>query len=227
MALPIYVDIDLNGNEIKNMRLEQLAADPTGLDLYSGRAWYNTTTNEVKYYDGTVVQVVASKAYVISEINKLERLQGAYDASSGLLPTAANKTQGDLTQLVAGDYWIISVAGTIAGIRGDDVLSIGDKLQYLGGGAGVANNWVGIQTNLNDSLIGNQTGEKQTVNLVANTPLNVNAATISNIHSVQTYDSAGKLIIVDVEKLGGNNQRTLTSKKSLTGVVVELIGTKA
>lgn len=218
-----HVDIDLDLNQLKNAVLHQLASDP--VSPVQGQVWYNSTTDEIKYYDGAAIQIIANKAWVISEINKLERLQGQFDASPGLLPVAADKSQGDLTQIVNGDYWIINVAGTISGIGGSDVLDIGDKLQYTGGGAGTAANWVGIQTNLNDSNIGNVKAEKQTVNLVANTALNVNAATIANIHSVQVYNSAGELIVVNIEKLGGANQRTLTSKKSLTGVVVEFTGT--
>jgi hypothetical protein len=223
MAKLFHVDIDLDLNQLKNAVLEKLASDP--VTPVEGQIWYNDTTNEVKYYDGAAVKVIATKDYVISEINKLERIQGSFDASGGLLPVAGDKIAGDLTQIVAGDYWIISVGGTIAGIGGDDVLAIGDKLQYVGGGAGTAANWVGIQTNLNDSNIGNVKGEKQTVALVANVPLAVNAASIASIHSVQVYNSAGTEIIVDIQKLGGANQRTLTSKKSLTGVVVELLGT--
>lgn len=218
-----HVDINLDFNELKNHVMDKLAADP-GVPV-DGQTWFNTTTDEIKYYDGTAVRVIASKAWVTSEINKLERIQGSFDASPGLLPVAGDKIYGDLTQIVAGDYWIISVAGTIAGIGGDDILSIGDKLQYVGGGAGTAANWVGIQTNLNDSNIGNVKAEKQTVALVANVALAVNAATIANIHSVQVYNSAGLEIVVQIEKLGGANQRTITSKKSLTGVVVELTGT--
>lgn len=225
MAQKFYVDIDLDLNQLKNAVADTLTSDP--VSPAEGQFWYNTTDNLLKYFDGVSVKVIADRAWVTAEINKLERIQGSFDASAGLLPTAANKIAGDLTQIVAGDYWIIGVAGTIAGIQGDDVLSIGDKLQYVGGGAGTAANWVGIQTNLNDANIGNVKAEKQTVSLVANTPLNVNAATIANIHSVQVYNSAGDLIIVDIQKLGGANQRTLTSKKSLTGVVVELTGTGA
>lgn len=225
MAQKFHVDIDLDLNELKNALLDKVATDP--VSPVEGQVWYNTATDEVKYYDGTAVRVIASKAWVTSEINKLERIQGSFDASAGLLPVAGDKIYGDLTQIVAGDYWIISVAGTIAGIGGEDVLDIGDKLQYVGGGAGTASNWVGIQTNLNDANIGNVKAEKQTVALVANVPLAVNAATIANIHSVQVYNSAGDLIIVDIQKLGGANQRTLTSKKSLTGVVVEMTGTGA
>ena len=226
MAKKFYTDIDMNEQEVRNFSLEKLAADPSGGGLYTGRKWYNTTESVAKYYDGVAVRVYASRAWVTSEINKLERLQGSFDASSGALPTASNKSQGDLTQIVSGDYWIISVAGTIVGIQGADELSVGDKLQYTSGGAGTAANWVGIQTNLNDDKIGDIKGEKQTVNLVANTPLAVNAATLANIHSIQIYDPAGAEIVIDVEKLGGNNQRTLTSKKSLTNVVVEMTGTR-
>jgi hypothetical protein len=223
MAKLFQTDIDLDLNQLKNAVADTVTTDP--VSPAEGQFWYNTTDNVLKYFDGVAVKVIADRAWVTAEINKLERIQGSFDASAGLLPTASNKIAGDLTQIVAGDYWIIGVAGTIAGIQGDDVLSIGDKLQYVGGGAGTAANWVGIQTNLNDANIGNIKGEKQTVNLVANTPLNVNAASIANIHSIQIYNSAGTEIIVDIQKLGGANQRTLTSKKSLTGVVVEMTGT--
>jgi len=84
--------------------------------------------------------------------------------------------------------------------------------------------WIGIQRNLNDTLIGNAKTERQTVNLVANTPLTVSAAVITDVHSVQVFNSAGKEIIVEVDRSGLANQRILLSKRSLTGVVVELLG---
>jgi hypothetical protein len=141
-----------------------------------------------------------------------------------LLPVAADKTQGDLTTIHKGDYWIITVAGTIAGIQGSDVLEIGDVVQFYGTTPATAADWIGIQRNVDDGVLSTTVCEKQTVTLVANTPLNVNAASISNIHSIQVYNSAGDLIVVDIEKNGGNNQRTLTSKKALTNIVVEMIG---
>ena len=222
MAKKFQVDIDLDGLQIKNVVVDSVASDP--VSPVTGQIWYNTTSNKLKYYDGTTVQTVASESYVLNQIQQIGQSQGAYDASSGLLPTSSNLIDGDTT-IRRGDYWDISVAGTIAGIGGADELSIGDVLKFVGTNPATASHWIGIQRNLNDTLLGNVVGEKQTVNLVANTPLNVNAATITNIHSIQVYNSAGAEIIVDIEKLGGNNQRTLTSKKSLTGVVVELLGT--
>lgn len=225
MALPVYTDLDLNSNEIKNDRLEQLAADPTGVGLWTGRRWFNTTSNLAKYYDGTSVQVLASQAYVIAQLNALGQIQGGFSALAGALPTAAAKTQGDLTAIKKGDFWVITTAGTIAGLSGGATqLSVGDLIQFYGASPTTAADWIAIERNLNDSLVGNAKTERQTVSLVANTALAVNAATISDIHSVNVYDSAGTLILLDVQKLGGANQRTLTSKKSLSNIVVELVG---
>jgi hypothetical protein len=223
MAKKVYTDLDLDQvSTINQGGFEKIAGDaPTPVD---GQEWYNTTSDKRKVHIDTTTQVYAFESWVTAEINKLERIQGSFDASAGLLPNSGNKTQGDLTQIVPGDYWIISVGGTIAGIGGDDVLAVGDKLQYVGGGAGTASNWVGIQTNLNDANIGTVKKERQTVNLVANTPLTVTAATIADIHSVQVYNSAGLEIVVNIDRSGAANTRILTSKKSLTGVVVELLG---
>jgi hypothetical protein len=55
MAIPFLADIQLSGNQIFGLRLEVLAADPTGPDLYEGRLWFNSTHNLVKYYDGGTV----------------------------------------------------------------------------------------------------------------------------------------------------------------------------
>ncbi len=39
----------------ENQTFEPLAADPTGVGLWGGRHWYNTTDNLAKYYNGTAV----------------------------------------------------------------------------------------------------------------------------------------------------------------------------
>lgn len=61
MAKLFLTSIDMNGNEVKGLRCEILAADPTGGDLYEGRLWFNSTDNFLKYYDGTdVIEIGAS-----------------------------------------------------------------------------------------------------------------------------------------------------------------------
>lgn len=226
MTQQVYTNFDMNGNEIKNVSLEKLVADPTGGDLYEGRIWENITEHKYKWYDGVKVRILISEEEVQNLINQIGQSQGGFDASPGLLPTVANLIDGD-TQIRRGDYWDITVAGTIAGIGGDDVLDIGDILKFVGTNPTNAAHWLGIQRNLNDTLLGNTKTERQTVNLVAQTPLTVSATIIPDIFTIQVYNSAGEQIIVDVSKGANPNQRILKSNKSLTGVIVEMTGATA
>jgi hypothetical protein len=221
MAKFVYTDLNLDGNEVRSASWEKLVSDP--VSPFAGQHWLNTSTNKKKFYDGTTVHVVADEAFVEAAIQQIGQSQGAFDASPGLLPVVGDLIDGD-TVIRRGDYWDISVAGAIAGIGGADELSIGDVLKFVGTSPATASDWIGIQRNLNDVLVGNAKTERQTVNLVANTGLTVSAASISDVFSVQVYDSTGKEIIIEVSKGGSANQRVLTSKKSLTGVVVDLVG---
>lgn len=55
MATEVLVNLDLNGNQLLGLRLEVLAADPTGGGLYEGRLWFNSTSDVVKFYSGSQV----------------------------------------------------------------------------------------------------------------------------------------------------------------------------
>lgn len=220
-----YSNIDLNQSSvIKNGGFELIAGDP--VSPVEGQEWCDTTTTPPtrKVFKNGVIEVYAFRSYVDTEIDKISRYQGSYDASGGGLPAVGDKTQGDLTQLVAGDTWTVSVAGTITGIQGDDVLSVGDELKYLGGVVTDPNSWLGIQRNLDDALLGTTKADRQTVNLVAATGLTVASSTVSDIHSIHVYDSTGAEIEVCVEKTANPNERVLTSNANLTNVVVELVG---
>ena len=226
MVQQVYTSLNFNENEIKNVSFEKLAADPSGAELYEGRFWENTTEHKYKWYDGVKIRVIISEEEIQNLINQIGQSQGGFDASSGLLPTVANLIDGD-TQIRRGDYWDITVAGTIAGITGDDVLDVGDVLKFVGTNPATPAHWLGIQRNLNDTLLGNTKTERQTVNLVAQTPLTVSATIIPDIFTIQVYNSAGEMIMVDISKGANPNQRVLKSNKSLTGVVVEMTGATA
>lgn len=219
-----YVHRDFNKQELQNFAIQQLAADPTGVDLYEGRIWQNTTDNKIKKYLNGAVETFACESWVIEEINKLGQAQQSKSAAPGLLPVPADKVNGDLTTIVPGDWWAISAAGTITGIQGDDVLAVGDKIQFLGGDPTVASNWLGIQRNVDDLLLGFVKTDRQTVNLVASVPLTVASSVLTDIHSIQVYDTTGELIEVCISKTINLNERVLTSNVSLTGVVVDLMG---
>lgn len=221
MSKSVETDLVLNGNELKQVSYEKLAVDP--VSPYSGQYWLNTTSNKVKFFDGVVVHILADENYIETLIQQIGQSQGAFDASSGLLPTASNLIDGDTT-IRRGDYWDISVAGTIAGIGGADELAIGDVLKFVGTSPTNPAHYIGIQRNINDTMIGNVKAETQTVNLVANTPLTVSAATISTISAFVVFNSDGEEIILDIKRGLSPNQRIIQAKRSLTGVVVDITG---
>lgn len=217
-----YVDLNLNQQSIMNGKWEQIAGNPAS--PFEGQEWCDTVTGERKVYKGGQVVVYASQSWVTEQVNMIERSQGGFDANPGVLPALTDKTRGDLTAFQIGDYWVVNNAGTITGIQGDDVLSIGDKIEYLGGTPTDPNNWLGIQRNLDDNLLGNTVVDRQTVALAAGTDLTVSSSIVADIHSIQIYDSTGTFIELYVKKTANPNERIITSSVALSGVVVELTG---
>ena len=57
MSVPFLSNLDLNQNELQNARIQNLASDPGS--PVKGQIWVNSTTNLLKWYDGTTVQVIA------------------------------------------------------------------------------------------------------------------------------------------------------------------------
>ena len=53
MAIPFLNNIELNQNQVLNLRLQQLASAPSGV---SGQVYYNTATNRIGWHDGTAWQ---------------------------------------------------------------------------------------------------------------------------------------------------------------------------
>jgi len=51
MAVNFLDNLDLNGNQLLNGRIQNLSSDPTSAN--AGDIIYNTTQNKLKYYDGT------------------------------------------------------------------------------------------------------------------------------------------------------------------------------
>ena len=49
----------LGGGTIRNLKIEEVAADPTLEGLFEARFWYNSTTKALKYFNGTDVQTLA------------------------------------------------------------------------------------------------------------------------------------------------------------------------
>lgn len=62
MAIPFLNNLNLNFNELQNVKLQQLATDPSGAQLQQGLFWMNTASNPpvIKYYDGTNIITVGA-----------------------------------------------------------------------------------------------------------------------------------------------------------------------
>jgi len=69
--MKLYGNLKLHGGELQNLKLEVLTDDPTGIGLFEGRLWYNSTADAIKYYDGADVQIVGDTAELQTVINNL------------------------------------------------------------------------------------------------------------------------------------------------------------
>lgn len=65
MAIPVLSNLDLNLNQLLNLVVQNLSSDPGS--PVAGQFWYNTTTNVLKYYDGTSVRVIAKLTNSLSD----------------------------------------------------------------------------------------------------------------------------------------------------------------
>lgn len=83
----------------------------------------------------------AIKTYIASQVLATPTIQGTFDASGGTFPA----TRTDLSPIQAGDYWIISVAGTLGG----EVVNAGDFIYALVSTPGqTSTNWGIVEKNL-------------------------------------------------------------------------------
>jgi len=208
----IYTHLDGQSNELRNWSGEKLAVDPTGGDLYTGRQWFNTAENKLKFYDGTAVQTVAS----LADITSIGQFQGTFDASAGVPSTTL-----DSSAIVAGDYWRVATAGTIAGIGGDDVLEVGDLVFANVAAASAAADFAAVQANLDLPADLGQVEEVALANLPANTATAV-PSSFTNMNVVQVFNSADEEIEVCIA--GPITARTLESNQALTGLKVQVVG---
>lgn len=205
----IYVDKNHNQQSIKDAQFKEVAA-PT----FEGHETRTISTRQI-----LLGGVVKTYAFLSDLAQDPVQLAGSLDASGGNLPAGAG--------IVPGYKYVVTVGGTIAGIQGDDTLSNGDMLLFIGGSpddAADATQWVGVQQNQNDAKVGAGDFQRITVALAANTPLTAIATTLTDVHSINIYNSAGEEIELKVSKTANLNERVLESNIALVGVVVEFGG---
>ena len=97
MAINFLDNIDLNGNQLIDARLEVLATDPG--TAAEGDIIYNSTSNVFKYYNGTSWVDPSTGSYTSWSI----------DASTG---TAQTVSDGETVTMTAGTAMGVSIGGT-------------------------------------------------------------------------------------------------------------------
>ena len=106
----------LNGNlsvagQVKDLKIEQLAVDPVAPVL--SQMWYNTTDSEMKFFDGVVVQVIATGAGALADYLLLD----------GTAPMVGALTLNSADQSAAADTVAVSKGhvDTVAGTKEDTI----------------------------------------------------------------------------------------------------------
>lgn len=136
MAIKHLANLDLNNNEIKNVRIDVVTSDPTGFGANEeGRIIYNSQDDEMKYWSysggsGSWVSMKNTDTDVdVSLANLVARLpQITDDVTIGDATDVTITTSGDLT--VTGD---LTVNGTTTTVNTTE-LSIEDNIITLNNG---------------------------------------------------------------------------------------------
>ena len=108
MAKRFLTHIDLTGNQILNAAFEKLTADPT-TGNFEGRLYYNSQTDEIKFYDGEDWQTVGADISIQGTANRVTVTQIGNAYTISLPNTIEVDTTGN-----AGTATKLSTARTIA-----------------------------------------------------------------------------------------------------------------
>ena len=130
----IAVNLDLNQNEIQNVKFQVLATDVS--TPAEGQFWYNSTSNTVKFYDGATVKVLAD----LSAVEGLLDFKGGYDAATNTPDLDASPSG-----VTKGDMYVVTAAGNFF----TEAVSVGDTLFSKIDSASTLADWVIVERNLN------------------------------------------------------------------------------
>jgi hypothetical protein len=188
----------------------------------SGLTFAQLNSSSPATANAALLGVDANGKVVVAE--NRQKYRGELSAATDSLPTV---------DVQVGDHWFITDEGSNFGnIEGVNTLSRGDLLFYLNleGDNDPSNpqNWQGIQQNTNDAFTGFVSLEDipQVVNLVANTPLTINALVLATggVRHVTVTDSTGVVITSGISIIISGTQVTLESNVNLNGIVVYMSG---
>ena len=129
VGLDIDGNIDLNANQIKEVRIDNLASDPTGS---LGRIYYNTGANVLKFYNGTAwvplsTAVDTNTTYDLSGV-------GSSNGTAGVRLAGSDGTNDDVLVVGAGTVGVTRSGNTLT-VTGTD--SAVGTVTDVSGGTGI------------------------------------------------------------------------------------------
>lgn len=150
-------------------------------------------------YRSTLATAGATRYITTDDIANAMDLRGTFNATPGQRPD-----QAGVLNIQKGDLWLITGPGTLTGIEGSDILSVGDFLISLSDNPTTAADYAGIETNTTVNMNNYAAWENQTVNLAAG-PVTATYALLTTIRDARCYDSTGRLRdSLDVQITSGN-----------------------
>ena len=136
MAVPFLNNIDLNKYELQNFKIFNIAGDPTGGTLVAGDAgytWLNTSTNKIRWWDGSATRDFLDTSSSISGSQISGNISGASGSCLGNAATATTST--NLAGGTVGQIPYQSGAGATT------FLSAGTAGQLLTSGGAASPTW--------------------------------------------------------------------------------------
>lgn len=136
--------VKINANAVTFAKLQQLN-NLTVIGNVSGAtanaAEVGIITDMANSSSTTLATSTAIKTYIDANVGSLGNLEGAWDASSGSFPVGSSPVAGTK----AGDYWYVSVAGTVGGVA----FNIGDVIvaKVNNASTSVASEWIQLEVN--------------------------------------------------------------------------------
>lgn len=136
--------VKINANAVTFAKLQQLN-NLTVIGNVSGAtanaAEVGIITDMANSSSTTLATSTAIKTYIDANVGSLGNLEGAWDASSGSFPVGSSPVAGTK----AGDYWYVSIAGTVGGVA----FNIGDVIvaKVNNASTSVASEWIQLEVN--------------------------------------------------------------------------------
>jgi hypothetical protein len=142
MAIPVLSNLDLSLNQILNLVVQNLSSDPGS--PVAGQFWYNTTTNVLKYYDGTATRIIGKLTNSLSDFAAptsdlpigSHKLTGVADptsasdaATKGYVDSAALGLDVHASVRAASTANVVVASGLVNGVAIDGItIATGDRI---------------------------------------------------------------------------------------------------